>query len=270
MPRSSLRALPAVVCAAFGASCLLDLAPARPLSAPSTGVLLGAVPSGSPPSALPPATARSEPGPALASLLPDLRPLAERQWAFAADEDGAACRDALRAAGAKFQPVPDRPVPDAAGCGMPHGVVLRRGASGIAYSPPLLVDCTLALALVDVERILQEEAQRELGSPIVRMGNLGAFACRNRTGALRDRKSEHAFGVAVDLSSFEPKKGRAVTVLRDYPRGGAEPTTGRGRFLRAVWARLHRETSLTHIVGPDYNAAHRDHFHLDRGLRAWF
>ncbi|MBF3247311.1 extensin, partial [Pseudomonas aeruginosa] len=37
-----------------------------------------------------------------------------------------------------------------------------------------------------------------------------------------------------------------------------------GRFLRRV--RDGACASFNAVLGPDYNAAHRDHFHLDMGL----
>ena len=52
--------------------------------------------------------------------------------------------------------------------------------------------------------------------------------------------------------------GRTVGVRSHWQSEGPE-----GRFLREAHARAC--PYFRAALGPDYNAAHRDHFHLDRG-----
>jgi hypothetical protein len=193
---------------------------------------------------------------------------ARAQWENLAQQDGDACRDALTKSGIKFTALPDRKKPDQKGCGIPHGVVVKEGPTGIRYSPPLAIDCSLAATLPKVEAILQEEAARHLGSPLTRITNLGTYSCRSVRGWAQ-RISQHALGNAMDFSSFQPKKGRAVTVARDYVRIGEDPDRPAELFLRAAYARLRAESGVTRVLGPDWDAAHRDHFHLDGGKRGW-
>lgn len=195
-------------------------------------------------------------------------------WSLAAREDGDACRAALKDAGFRFRALSDKGKPDKAGCGIPHGVLVFRGPTGIFYDPPIAVDCTMARALVTVETIVQEEAERTLQTKIARMGNLGGYACRPRNSRRGASLSAHAFGSALDVSSFHPVKGTPAIIARDYadsPRSSAKQDDRR-RFLRGVYTRLRqREADLTYVVGPDFNARHRDHFHLDRGgWHFWF
>ena len=209
----------------------------------------------------------------LADLAPilDERPRPQRQWDHVFAAGAEACREQLAATGAKFQPLPDRPKPDAKGCGSPHGVLLSRGPTGIRYSPPVSLDCSLALRLVEVERVVQEEAETHLESRIQRVGTLGSYACRGVIGRLAgwsDGISEHSFGNAIDIMRFDPVKGRPATILRGYEAGVDEPTTKEGRFLLAVARRLRREAGVR-VLGPDFDASHRDHFHLDAGLPRW-
>ncbi|QYU66996.1 extensin family protein [Leptolyngbya sp. 15MV] len=76
-----------------------------------------------------------------------------------------------------------------------------------------------------------------------------------KTASLR---SEHATANAIDIAGFVLRDGRDLTLLRDWPR-----ETEEAGFLRAArdgacrWFRA--------VLGPEYNAAHRDHFHLDMG-----
>lgn len=188
-------------------------------------------------------------------------------WSMNAREDGASCRAELKAAGFKFSSLPDRSAVDKNGCGIPHGVIVTRGPTGIAYDPPVMVDCTMARALSSIEKIVQEESETHLHSKIGRIANLGAFACRPRNYRKGASLSAHAFGSAIDIAAFHPVKGTPAIVLRDYPDNPRATAAAEGRrnFLHAVFRRFRREGDLTYAVGPDFNAIHRNHFHLDRG-----
>lgn len=192
-------------------------------------------------------------------------------WSLAAKEDGGTCRDVLKAEGFKFSALPDRDTPDKSGCGIPHGVVVYRGPTGVVYEPAITVDCALARALGSFERVVQEEAGTHLGQPISKIGNLGAYACRPRNSRKGASLSAHAFGSAVDVAAFFPRKGTPAIIARDYvdKAGASADREARQRFLKSVYTRLRRhDADLTYTVGPDFNASHRDHFHLDRG--GWY
>lgn len=244
----------------LGGACLLS-PPAPPLGASEAALAPAADPPREPEPVIDEEEAASAPEPPLDT------------WSLAAQEDGDACRADLKAAGIKFRAFGDRKEPDKSGCGIPHPVVVSRGPTGIAYEPPINVDCTLARALVAVERVVQEEAEKHLGAKIARIGNLGGFACRPRNSRKGASLSAHAFGSAVDVSSFHPAKGTPAIVAHDWsePKRPSTAQEARRRFLHAVFWRLRREADLTYAVGPDFNARHRDHFHLDRGgWHFWF
>lgn len=188
-----------------------------------------------------------------------------RQWEHLASTDGAACRAALRAAGVRFTSLPDRERPDARGCGIPHPVIVTRGPTGMRWEG-VRVDCSLALTLPAVERVIQEEARASLRTTVRAVGTLGSYNCRPVRGGVT--LSEHALGNAVDVARFILARGRAVSVARDYPLGEREPDA-RGRFLVAVQSRLRGEAGFSRLRGPDTDALHRDHFHLDRAPSWW-
>lgn len=187
-------------------------------------------------------------------------------WALAAREDGVSCREALKADGFKFRAGVDRDAPDKEGCGIPHPVVLFKGPTGVTYDPPINVDCALARSLGNVERIAQEEAQA-FSRKVVRIGNLGGFACRPRNFRKGASLSAHSFGSAADLSVFHFDKGPPAVIVNDYAESPRTTPAREQRraFLRAVFSRMRREADLTYAVGPDFNAVHKNHFHLDRG-----
>lgn len=185
--------------------------------------------------------------------------------------DGPACREALRAAGVKFKALPDRDAVGPNGCGMPFGVILSRGPTGVVYSPPLTVDCSFASALVEVEQSLQEVASTTVGDKIVRIRSLGGFACRSQRGrfAKRGKLSEHSFGNAADFAEFFFAKRRSASVLRHYERDASVPATAQGRFLRGAEREVRRSGAVSRVIGPAWDPMHRDHFHIDSGRRSW-
>src|SRR5256885_128524 len=70
------------------------------------------------------------------------------------------------------------------------------------------------------------------------------------------RLSEHGHANAVDISAFVLADGRVVQVKSGWWGAMAERT-----FLRAVHGGAC--SIFTTVLGPSYDANHRDHFHLD-------
>lgn len=110
---------------------------------------------------------------------------------------------------------------------------------------------------------VQPAATAAFGSKVAAVEHLGTNACRRIGGGDTGRWSEHATGNAIDIGAFVLADGRRISVLRDW--SGADPA--RRRFLRAVHLAACRDFGT--VLGPDYNQAHRDHFHLDQANRGW-
>lgn len=147
-------------------------------------------------------------------------------------------------------------------CGAPQVVIYERGPGAIAYRPPPLLTCSMALALASFEKIVQEEASRELRSPVVRVEQLGTYSCREIV-AFPGWVSEHSYANAIDLARFVLKNGTTIDVQRDFDLGDDEPRRPGGRFLRSISRRAFDEDVFSHVLTPFFNAAHRNHFHLD-------
>ena len=98
-----------------------------------------------------------------------------------------------------------------------------------------------------------------LGSELARVDSFGSYSCRNVVGAARggERRSGHAIANAIDVGGFVLKDGRRVTILRDW----TSPDPATSRFLRTIRASACRRFGT--VLSPDYNAAHRDHLHLE-------
>lgn len=117
--------------------------------------------------------------------------------------------------------------------------------------------CAIAARLYMWERhILQPAARRLLGEPVAEILQLGSYNCRTMRGGAS--MSEHATANAFDISGFRTASGKVILVKDDW--GKATPE---GKFLHTAHDGLCDWFNLT--LGPDYNAAHADHFHVDMG-----
>jgi hypothetical protein len=147
-------------------------------------------------------------------------------------------------------------------CGAPQVVVYRRGPGHIVYDPAPLLTCPMALALASFEKIVQEQATAIFGAPIVRVEQLGTYNCREMA-AYPGWVSEHAYANAIDLARFTLRSGQVVDVERDFDKGADEPKRKAGLFLRTISRRAFDEDVFSHVLTPFFDAAHRNHFHVD-------
>lgn len=170
--------------------------------------------------------------------------------------DGDRCLDALVSGGWAAEPVPaTRTEP---GCGLDGAVrTTPRDAEARALLPPVVLSCPAALSLsMWLRHVVAPATERHYGGRLARIEHLGTYACRDIEGRA-GRRSEHASAGAIDISAFVLAGGRKVAVARGW-QGGAD-----GAFLREVHEGACR--FFRGVLGPDYNRAHADHFHLDRG-----
>lgn len=174
------------------------------------------------------------------------------------------CEERLRAAGVTFKPArigTSRKVDGVPTCGAEQVVRFKRGPGEIEYSSAPLLTCTMALALADFERVVQEQAERELGSRVARIEHLGTFNCRKM--ALYDLISEHSYANGIDIRRLVLEDGRTVDVLKHFRPLEAEPHDARCRFLRTLGNRLFDEQVFSNVVTPFFDSAHRNHIHVD-------
>ncbi|MDH4744097.1 MULTISPECIES: extensin family protein [unclassified Sphingomonas] len=176
--------------------------------------------------------------------------------------DAARCRSLLRAAGVRYVALASV-IGDAPQCGYADGVrLVPGGARGIGFvpaSPGMSCPVAAALSLWEWE-IVQPAAQRHFGAAVVRIEHLGSYACRRMYGRGTGGWSEHATADAIDIAAFRLADGTRIGVAEDWEEGGAKAA-----FLREVRTGACRLFST--VLSPDYNAAHRDHLHLDEAER---
>ncbi|WP_010176780.1 extensin-like domain-containing protein [Pseudomonas sp. PAMC 25886] len=170
-------------------------------------------------------------------------------------DDPALCDQVLKTSGLRVTHQADSPA-DAA---CPLRNTLRVQGADVGLSSSFLASCPLAVAFALFERhSLQPAAQAVFGQAVTRVDHLGSFACRTIYNRANGRLSQHASANALDIAGFRLADGRTLTVLKDWPGDGEE-----ARFLRQVRDGACKDFNV--VLSPDYNAAHRNHFHVDMG-----
>lgn len=176
-----------------------------------------------------------------------------------ATQTPAQCEAELAAARVTFVPTPDRV--NSPTCGLTSAGVLGPDMGTVARMTPgdVTMTCALAAAVSVWRRQSVEPAAREiLGSDVVAIEHMGVYACRgvrNDSGETA-RVSAHSRAAALDFSGVRLRDGRRITVAGDWSGDSAE-----ARFLRRIRDDACRVFGTT--LSPDYNAAHRDHLHLE-------
>ena len=136
---------------------------------------------------------------------------------------------------------------------------VRVGGRMVPLSAPATLNCEMAQTLPAwaemVDGFLQARANTELSELAVGT----SYSCRDSVGSDTVRMSEHGFSNALDVTGFVLGNGRDVTVEGDW----SPQDTGEGRFLRFAHDAACSRFATT--LGPEANAEHHDHFHIDMG-----
>jgi hypothetical protein len=187
------------------------------------------------------------------------RPQRSAQASLAPNPATQMCLATLGGQDARFSPLPDKYY--GAGCATVGSVQLAAlqgddGRFALANLGP--VACPLANTFAGWARYGVDRAARQiLGSPLVRIETMGSYSCRNVAGS--GRRSAHATAEAIDIAAFVLADGRTISVLGGWSSGDARER----EFLRVVHQSACKRFGT--VLGPDYNAAHRDHLHVELG-----
>ncbi len=185
------------------------------------------------------------------------RPYQTQTGAIAPRADERQCLAALGDRHAGFTPLPDRYF--APGCAAINTVrlfSLGGDRAEIEVSNLAQVGCPIANLFANWVRFGVDRAARQiLGSPLARVETMGSYACRTIAGT--DHLSAHATASAIDISGFTLADGRRVTVVGGWYGGGADERL----FLRTIHHSACQRFGT--VLGPDYNAAHRNHLHVE-------
>jgi hypothetical protein len=139
-------------------------------------------------------------------------------------------------------------------------------------SPYGLLDCRLALLIDELAPLLAEH-----GVSAVRADNF--YRPRAHLPGRRRTPSQHAHGLAIDVTGFVLTDGRTLDVEREWPADIGAPACGpearasaptdAAIALRNLVCEVARRGFFHDVLTPNYDRAHRNHIHMDikRGVR---
>ncbi len=140
--------------------------------------------------------------------------------------------------------------------------------SGGATRTKMFADCTIIKSLAQAAPMLRAKQ-------IVEVTDLGVYnyRCIGNTGTppnCPNGISQHAYGNAIDLASFKDMAGATYVVNTDFVIDPAPEKTcsaatvaGKDQFLHELICGLKAAKLFNIVLTPNYNADHRDHFHVD-------
>ena len=165
------------------------------------------------------------------------------------------CARVLEDAQMSYHSLPDEHTGPA--CGLFDAVTIERTANDVGE--PFSLTCRTAVSLALWEKhAVGPAAERHFGVRVQRIEHFGSYSCRNVYGRPNATRSRHATAEAFDVAGFVLADGRRIRVLGDWHEDSAA-----SGFLHDVRDGACR--FFDGVLSPDYNAAHRDHLHVDRG-----
>ncbi len=149
-------------------------------------------------------------------------------------------------------------------CGTPAPIMFKGFGtdSRVQISPAATINCqTAAVVARWMNNKVQPLALKLFGQPVTKIHNVSSYNCRNRYGRKNGKISEHAYANALDVMAFTLKSGEKIDLLKDF-----YSEDKKGEFLHKIHA-LACQDKFGTVLGPDANAAHKNHFHLDLAKR---
>ena len=158
------------------------------------------------------------------------------------------------------------------GCGAAAPIEVS-AVAGIVIEPPATLTCKFAKVLHRWARgALQQAAKAALNDRILSLTNVASYTCRTTRSERASRLSEHALSNALDISAFNFEINGKVSVTDDWAPNGAPTDARKNTPLelgpKATFLRYAHESAcevFSTVLGPDHNAFHNDHLHLDHG-----
>ncbi|NLE88781.1 MAG: extensin family protein [Myxococcales bacterium] len=205
--------------------------------------------------------------------LPSVAQLAKGPANEVAQLSSAACRKRL----AEIESSVERFRGAAPNVGWPLRIVAPLGEVRFTVPPAStpfgVLDCRLALILHELTEVLVEH-------DVVRVRIDNFYRPKARLPRRRSY-SQHAHGLAADVMEFELRDGQRLNVEDDWHGERGTPPCGpearlleeneRSVRLRNLVCAIAARGLFHHILTPNYDAAHRDHLHMDIKRDAkWF
>ncbi len=165
-----------------------------------------------------------------------------------------ACRLRLTSALAVAPSLP--PITGPGECGAPDVVrleaVVLPDQSRVAITPPAILRCTMAEAIVSWVREEAAPHALDLGSSLKTVTNLASYDCRGRNGVPGAKLSEHGKANALDIHALRLADGRNIELT--------DPKVSRD-FREQLRADICMRFNT--VLGPGSDGYHENHIHVD-------
>jgi len=131
----------------------------------------------------------------------------------------------------------------------------------VLLKPAALLRCPM-IPQVDrwVANVIEPAARKTYGASLAEITVAASYACRPKNNVAGGDLSEHGHANALDVSAFTLSDGTRIVVKSGW-RGDPRQRA----FLQAVHDGACSE--FTTVLGPNYDAHHHDHFHVDLARR---
>ncbi|UUP16301.1 hypothetical protein NTH_00746 [Nitratireductor thuwali] len=167
--------------------------------------------------------------------------------------DEVSCRRQLKRLGVTFRNL--APIDDGGACRIDHPVEVSGLSGGIDMKPAATLTCDMALTVARwTKNELAPAARMRYLSGIGTIHQGSSYSCRRIRGT--SVASEHSKGNALDIMRITLKNGNDIDVRRP------------GFFAFRQKSLLNKVRAqgcdyFTTVLGPGYDADHKDHFHFD-------
>lgn len=128
----------------------------------------------------------------------------------------------------------------------------------VPLSQPAIVNCAMAGELARWAGRINAYTEATFNAGVAGILSGTSYFCRSRNNVEGADISEHGFGNALDVTGFTLTDDTRISLPDDWGDEGAE----------AAAMGLAHDTAcgyFTTVLGPDANALHADHLHLDLG-----
>jgi hypothetical protein len=157
--------------------------------------------------------------------------------------------------------------------GIADPITVKAPVNGVAYRfngnadqrKTVYGDCTLIKSLAEAAPIMRDH-------DIVELVDIGVYnyRCIDQTKTPPNcSMSQHAYAKAIDIAAFIDGGGTKYSVLTDWlidpatTTCSAETEGDKDTFLHTVICALKAADVWNIVLTPNYNSAHRNHFHVD-------
>lgn len=127
----------------------------------------------------------------------------------------------------------------------------------VPLSQPATVNCAMAGELARWAARIDAYTEATFNSGVAEILSGTSYFCRARNNVEGADISEHGFGNALDVTGFRLESGEQISLPEDWSNGTEADAMGYAHDTACGF--------FTTVLGPDANALHADHLHLDLG-----